>query len=143
MGNKSRFAAMLSKINPRPPALQQIANVLQEMERLGNSHATYKIAFDARLAALTAATGKAGLADPAKRSECDPRSAQLVKMTVTKPISAAEYLPIPVPELARAYLLTGSWEEEWTYDFCGKQVPVKVAFQADDFGGAYYQASVK
>lgn len=142
-GNRGKFLAMLPKFDPKPPLLEQVGKILQEMERLGNSNTTYRIALEARLAAITAATAKAGLADPAKRGECDPQNARLVKMAVTKPISGAEYLPLTIPELAKAYLLKGNWEEEWTYDFCGKQVPVTVAFQADGLGGAYYQAKSK
>jgi len=62
---------------------------------------------------------------------------------VSKPVTAAEYLPLVEPGMEKAYLMRGVWEEAWTYDVCVKEVTTPIAFQADGLGGADFQVSGK
>ena len=56
-------------------------------------------------------------------------------------IVGAEYLPLKGTMVADSYLLKGEWPEYWTFDACGEEVPVKVTFKADGWGGAFFTAA--
>jgi len=141
--NNKKFIAGYAQLVQKPKTMEAIDRMVREMLSIGNTYASYKIMFDAQRVVGVVAVAKAGLTNPEKARDCDPKSGKLVKLSITTPINNAEYLPLSIPELAKAVLLKGSWQEEWTYDFCGKQVPLTVSFQADGFGGAHFQATGK
>jgi hypothetical protein len=60
---------------------------------------------------------------------------------VLKTVSAGEirnpqYLPLQGNMVKDSFLLKGQWTEYWTFDACGMELPLKVAFTADGAGGA-------
>jgi hypothetical protein len=56
------------------------------------------------------------------------------------PVSKPIWLPLAVPELKTAYLMSGEWRERWTFDVCGAEAVVHIVFVADGLGGAKFTA---
>lgn len=53
-----------------------------------------------------------------------------------------QFLPLQNSLVANTFLLRGSWTEYWTFDACGLEVPVKVDFNADGWGGTTFNATL-
>ena len=51
-------------------------------------------------------------------------------------VQDAEYLPLEGNLVKDTYLVKGAWSEYWTFRACGEDVPLKVGFAADGWGGA-------
>lgn len=56
-------------------------------------------------------------------------------------IQGAEYLPLKGNMVSDSYLVRGKWVEYWTFQGCDQEVPVKVSFEADGWGGSTASAS--
>jgi hypothetical protein len=54
------------------------------------------------------------------------------------PVNKPIWLPLAVPELKTAYLMSGEWRERWTFDVCGAETVLHIMFVADGLGGAKY-----
>jgi hypothetical protein len=50
-------------------------------------------------------------------------------------ILGAEYLPLTGNMVKDSYLVHGQWTEYWKFDACGRELPMKVSFAADGWGG--------
>ncbi|MFI4926575.1 MAG: hypothetical protein ACHP7E_02660 [Burkholderiales bacterium] len=50
-------------------------------------------------------------------------------------IQGAQYLPLQGNMVRDSYLVQGDWTESWTFQACGQEIPVKVGFAADGWGG--------
>jgi hypothetical protein len=51
-------------------------------------------------------------------------------------IQGAEFLPLQGTLVKDSYLVKGQWTEYWTFQACDQEVPLKVSFAADGWGGA-------
>jgi uncharacterized protein len=80
-----------------------------------------------------AAAAKAGYAAQTRGQGCD---AVQLKSVSAGEIQDAEYLPLTGTLVAESYLVKGHWTEFWTFQGCGEEVPVKVTFEADGWGGS-------
>jgi hypothetical protein len=69
---------------------------------------------------------------------CDKATLKTVSST---DLRNAEYLPLASKMVEKTYLVKGEWTEFWTFDACGADVPVKVSFTADGWGGASITAA--
>jgi hypothetical protein len=56
------------------------------------------------------------------------------------PVNRPIWLPLAVPELKTAYLMSGEWRERWTFDVCGVESVVHVRLIADGLGSATHSA---
>jgi hypothetical protein len=56
-------------------------------------------------------------------------------------IEGAEFLPLKGTLVADSYLVKGRWSEFWIFQACDQEVPVKVHFEADGWGGSVATAS--
>ncbi|HET8746012.1 MAG TPA: hypothetical protein VFM98_10430 [Ramlibacter sp.] len=65
---------------------------------------------------------------------------QLKSVSATE-LQGAEFLPLTGTLVAESYLVRGQWSEFWSFRACGEEVPVKVDFAADGWGGATSSAS--
>jgi hypothetical protein len=132
-GNRARAIALLDKMDKRPPLFDDLRKRLANFDQLGPSLVTVRVFDDAVAAGRTAALAAAAEKDRTKK-ECQ----QVVPLR-TQRLGALEkpvWLPVAVPELQRAYLMSGNWNEIWTFDVCGAQTQVVLAFVADGLGGA-------
>lgn len=59
-----------------------------------------------------------------------------LKSVSASDIRGARYLPLQGTVVKDSYLVKGEWTEYWTFSACGEEVPLKVGFVADGWGGA-------
>lgn len=136
--NIRKALAIYESVSNLPGPLPQVKQKLIELQKLGSTRTTLKLAFDAQMVATTQAYIRAQSLNKNVGVQCPADKTRLVRMAVSKPPEDVEYLPLTEPEVRQAYMLRGTWEEGWTYDICGQEVHVPMTFQADGFGGAHY-----
>lgn len=132
-GNRARAIELLDKMSKRPPIFDDLRKQLGTIDALGATLATVRIVEEATAAARTAALAAAAEKDRTKR---DCTAVKPLRVQRPRPIQKAVWLPLAVPELQRAYLMQGTWQEIWTVDVCGAETPVLLEFTADGLGGA-------
>lgn len=124
-----------------PAAARRFADAValaRQYQSLGGTHASTRMLPQVQGAALSAAKlglwrdGGAGC-DGLSLDRTDPRAPDA---------EATTYLPVRIGPLARAYLVSGRWQERWIFLGCGREVPVDIAFTADGSGGAGFEAAV-
>ena len=134
-GNRARAGAILDKLPQRPPLYDGLRKRLGELDALGPTLVTVRLAEEAIPAAAKVALAAAAEKDKAKGDCAAVKPARTQRMGgVTRPI----WLPLAVPEMKTAYLMSGEWRERWTFDVCGAESVVHVVFTADGLGGATY-----
>lgn len=139
-GNRPRMQALIAKLpNLSYPALLNYQKIASYMDTLGQSNASPQAFVDAQPPQMLAAAMQAcGLSDGKAAAKLPPP--RLVSTKVSKPLSDAVYLPSRIAGNERAFLVSGQWEEAWTYTACEKSVVVTVKFSADGLGGARFSA---
>jgi TPR repeat protein len=134
-GNRGRALAILDKQAQRPPPLEELYKRLAVLDAIGPTLALPRIADDLRAAAAKTAVAAAAEKDPSKQACSAVKPVRAQRMgPVTRPI----WLPLAVPELKTAYLMSGEWRERWTFDVCGAESVVVVLFAADGLGSATF-----
>jgi TPR repeat protein len=139
-GNRKKMLALIEKLPPNGiEALKNYAKVARDLDSFGESYASPQLFADAQNAQMTTAILKACGLNPTKEqlAEAPPK---IVSVAISKPVADAVYLPSKVAGYERAFLIAGSWEEEWTYKACGNTVPVTTKFKADGMGGARHES---
>ena len=135
-GNRARATAMLDKMPQRPPLYDGLRKRLGELDALGPTLLTVRLADDAISAAAKVASAAAAEKDPSKGGCTAVKPVRAQRMGgVTRPI----WLPLAVEGLKTAYLMSGEWRERWTFDACGAETAVYIVFAADGLGGATYK----
>lgn len=118
------------------PDLERMAREADAIERVArDTKASPRSFFEAYQAATVAAL--AGYKVQTAGGHCDKVA---LKSVSAGDIEGAEYLPLKGTMVAGSYLLHGRWPEYWTFDACHEQVPVKVTFEADGWGGSSFTA---
>jgi TPR repeat protein len=115
--------ALLNSMRNNLEALLQLQAVGATMTTLQLFADTRQIAFPIVLSGLPGCT-----------------TAQIVGVVVRAPVRNAAYLPSSVPTVQNVVLLSGEWDEQWTFDACGSMMDALVTFTADGMGGAYVRA---
>jgi hypothetical protein len=132
-GNRKRAMATLDRITKRPPIMDELRKRLADIEALGPTLATVRFFDDVvatgRTAAIAAATEK-------DRTKKDCAAVKPLKTQRVGPIEKAVWLPLAGADLKQSYLMQGNWREIWTFDVCGAETQVMLAFTADGLGGA-------
>lgn len=125
------IAAMLKHNGHQNAVLDRFAREADAIARAGNTHASPRSFLEAYRNA--AAVASAGYGEQAGGKTCG--DVQLASVS-TGEIADAEYLPLTGKLVANTYLVRGHWSEFWTFRACGEEVPVKVSFRADGWGGS-------
>lgn len=135
-GNRQRLQMLIDKMPGNTyPALQNYGKIARYMDTLGDTYTSPQLFVDAQTPQMVAAMLQAcGLRDSKEMAKLPPP--KLIATKVTKPVSNAVYLPSKVAGYERALLISGEWEEGWTYTACEKTAVVTIRFSADGFGGA-------
>ena len=128
VGNSARALAAAEKL---PPAmLNSVRNGIEALEQLraiGATMTTLQLFADTRqLAFPIVLSGLPGCT-----------TAKIVGVAVLAPVRNAAYLPASVPTVQNLVLLSGEWDEQWTFDVCGSTMDAVVWYTADGMGGAY------
>ena len=118
------------------PDLERMAREADAIERVARkTQASARSFFEAYQAATVAAV--AGYKVQTAGGRCDK---PVLKSVSAGAIEGAEYLPLKGTMVAGSYLVKGRWPEYWTFDACHEEVPVKVTFEADGWGGTSFTA---
>lgn len=137
--NVSRVRAivdLLARKGHRNPLLDRLGRESTTIEQSARgTKASVRSFLDAYRGATTAA-----LAGHAVQTAGKCEKAELKSVTAGD-IQGAEYLPLKGPMVTESYLVKGQWTEFWTFTACGEEVPVKVAFTADGWGGSSFNAA--
>jgi len=136
-GNRGRATALLGKFTKRPPIFDDLSKRLAELDAIGPTLIPVRLKDDVIAAAAKTAQAAAAEKDKSK-SECG--AAKPLRAQRMGPVQRPIWLPLAVPELKTAYLMSGEWRERWTFDVCGTESVVHVRFVADGLGGATYTA---
>jgi len=134
-GNRKRSEELLDKLPKRPPLFDGLRKALGELDAIGPTLLTVRLADGAIPAAAKGAQAAAAEKDKSK-SDCN--AVKPVRAQRMGPVNRPIWLPLAVPELKTAYLMSGEWRERWTFDVCGAEAVVHVMFVADGLGGAKY-----
>jgi hypothetical protein len=130
------LAALLARNGERGPELERFAREADAISKNARAtKASVRSFLEGYRAAANAAA--AGYRDQTGGKSCD--KAQL-KSVSSGEIDGAEYLPLKGTMVADSYLVKGRWAEYWTFQACDQEVPVKVTFQADGWGGSTFTA---
>lgn len=140
-GNRERMLALASKIPQHThKGLQNYEKLARHMNGLGQSLTSPQLFLDAQVSQMVAAMLRTcGLSKEAEKNA----PPELIAMAIAKPLSNATYLPSAVPGYEHSYLVTGEWEEDWTYKACDRTSTVRVKFSADGLGGAHLSSEQK
>ncbi len=142
-GNRKKMLDLVQKVPAHGiEALKNYEKTTREMEALGDSYATPQLFADAQMQQMTTAMLKGCSLNPTKAQRDDSAAPKLVSISIAKPLADAVYLPSKVAGFERAYLISGTWEEEWRYQACGNKVAFIVKFKADGLGGARNESLV-
>ena len=137
--NVSRVRAMtglLLRDGVRNVALEKMAREADAIERTAPAtKASVRSFLDAYQPASNAALRGHAVQTAGK---CDQPT---LKSVSASDIRDAEYLPLTHRMVEKSFLLKGEWTEFWTFDACGDEVPVKVSFAADGWGGTSIAAA--
>jgi hypothetical protein len=134
-GNRKRAEELLDKLPQRPPVFDGLRKALGELDAIGPTLLTVRLADGAIPAAAKTAQAAAAEKDKSK-SDCN--AVKPVRAQRMGPVNKPIWLPLAVPELKTAYLMSGEWRERWTFDVCGAETVVQIMFVADGLGGAKY-----
>ncbi len=135
--NRKRAEELLDKLPKRPPLFDGLRKALGELDAIGPTLITVRLADEAIPAAIKVARAAAAERDKAK-TDCN--AVKPVRAQRMGPVNKPIWLPLAVPELKTAYLMSGEWRERWTFDVCGAEAVVHIVFVADGLGGAKYTA---
>jgi hypothetical protein len=139
--NNKKALNIIKTSNTQLPAFVQIRKQLEFMNALGSTMTTFKLFADTQASAITAAMIKAyGLERP---NECDAKKIKILRANKAGEIEDAVYLPLKEPGMEKAFLVSGKWQEDWTYDVCGKETVIPINFTADGNKGAFFQTETK
>ncbi len=136
-GNRARAIAILDRTSPRPAVFEELRKQLAELDAIGPTLIIPRIAGQVRAAAAQTAAAATAEKDSSKERCSDIR---LVKAQRMGPVVRPIWLPLAVPELKTAYLMSGEWRERWFFDVCGADSIVVVMFKADGMGSATFSA---
>jgi TPR repeat protein len=134
-GNRAKAEALLDKFPQRPAIMDELRKRLGELTALGPTLIPVRLKYEVVPAAAKVAQAAAAEKDKSK-SECG--AVKPVRAQRMEPVQRPIWLPLAVPELKTAYLMSGEWRERWTFDVCGAESVVQVRFVADGLGSATY-----
>ena len=133
------LTALLLRNGEKSPKLERLAQEAALVERSApGTKASVRAFGDAYQLASAAATTAAG----AQRPEADCARPALQSVSSGE-IADARYLPLTSPSVKDSYLVQGEWSELWTFSACGVEVPVRVRFRADGWGGVTFTAAAE
>lgn len=128
---------LLAQRQQRHAALDKMRREAAVIEKTAPAtRASVRTFFEAYRAGTAAAL--AGHAAQTAGGKCEKAELRTVS---AGDLQGAAYLPLKGTMVADTYLARGSWNEFWTFLACGQEVPVKLAFEADGWGGASIRAT--
>lgn len=137
-GTTKQIRTLLEGIPDLPPNYQKYLALAQQVDTLGPTRAAPKVVADAIPTAMTGAALAAERSDTPNSSQC--KDFRLMAIKDVSAVGDAVWLPLKQALVAQTYPVKGSWTEDWHVYFCGAERSVRMRFDADGMGGAYYKA---
>jgi len=125
------LAALLKRLGETGPLVERFAREADAIAKAGTTHASVRAFMDTYPEAVAAA--RAGYQAQTGGKSCEKPE---LKSVSAGDVQGAEYLPLTGNLVKDTYLVKGEWTEYWTFRACGEEVPLKVSFAADGWGGA-------
>lgn len=126
------LTALVMRAGERSPLMERYAAEADTIARVaGNTKASVRAFLQTHQQAVAAA--RAGYQAQSGGKSCEKPQ---LKSVSSGEIEGAEYLPLQGTMVKDSYLMRGQWPEYWTFQACDQEVPVKVVFTADGWGGA-------
>jgi hypothetical protein len=126
------MAALLIRIGEHGPVVERFAREADAIAKDARATKTSPRTFMETYPQAVAAA-RAGYQAQSGGKTCDKPQ---LKSVSAGEIQGAEYLPLQGLLVKDTYLMKGQWTEYWTFAACGAEVPLKLAFAADGWGGA-------
>ncbi|WP_194270700.1 tetratricopeptide repeat protein [Glaciimonas soli] len=140
--NRARLLELAAATTNIPDPLRHRVAIVTVLQKLGESHASFTLFMDTEQTAAQSAELRAKSDGITESEQCKIAQMKLAKTEISRPLENAIYLPTEAKLLDNFYLISGQWQETWTYNVCGKMVAVPIEFQADGLGGAYFQTKL-
>ncbi len=137
--NVARLSALVELLTRAGQGNPDLERLGREADAVGKAAPQTKASVRAFLDAYRAAVG-AALTGYSVQTGGKTCSEAILKSASSGEIAGAEYLPLKNTLAVESYLVHGQWQEFWTFTACGEEVPVKVTFTADGWGGAGFSA---
>lgn len=125
------LAGLLMRNGEKNAIVDRFAREADVIARTGPTKASARAFLEAYRNAATTATA----AYAARKGGQACASVELKSLS-SGDIEGPAYLPLKGTLVADSYLVKGTWSESWNFQGCGEDLPVKVTFQADGWGGA-------
>lgn len=125
------MSALLLRMGERTPVVERFAREADAVARVGPTKASLRVFFEAYQQAQEVV--RASYAAQTGGKACEKPQ---LKTLSSGDIQGAQYLPLEGNLVKDSFLVQGQWTEYWTFDACGTELPLKVAFAADGAGGA-------
>ncbi|WP_034303352.1 tetratricopeptide repeat protein [Herbaspirillum sp. RV1423] len=136
-GTTRQIRSLLNGIPDLPPNYQKYLALAQQVDTLGPSRAAPKVIADAIPVVMTGAALAAERSGTPNATQC--KDFRLMSIRDVSRIGDAVWLPLKHPLVADTYPLKGSWTEDWHVFFCGAERTLRMQFDVDGMGGAYYK----
>jgi len=136
-GTTRQIRSLLQGIPDLPPNYQKYLALAQQVETLGPSRAAPKVIAEAIPVVMTGAALMAERSGTPNATQC--KDFRLMAIKGVSAIGDAVWLPLRQPLVANTYPLRGQWTEDWHVFFCGEERVVRLQFDVDGMGGAYYK----
>lgn len=136
-GTTRQIRTLLDGVPELPPNYAKYLALAQQVDTLGPTRAAPKVVADAIPVVMTGAALLSERAGTPNASQC--KDFRLLAIKDVSAIGDVVWLPLRQPLVAGTYPLKGSWTEDWQVFFCGAERSVRMQFDVDGMGGAYYK----
>lgn len=136
-GTTKQIRTLLDGIPELPTSYSKYLALAQQVDTLGPTRAAPKVVADAIPVVMTGAALMSERAGTPNASQC--KDFRLMSIKDVSTISDVAWLPLKQPLVAGTYPLKGGWTEDWHVFFCGAERTVRMQFDVDGMGGAYYK----
>ncbi|MFJ9532390.1 tetratricopeptide repeat protein [Herbaspirillum sp. NPDC101396] len=137
-GTTKQIRTLLDGIPDLSPNYQKYLALAQQVDTLGPSRAAPKLIADAIPTVMTAAGLAAERSGTPNSTQC--KDFRLMSIKDVSAVGDAIWLPLKQPLVAGTYPVQGSWTENWHVYFCGAERVLRMQFNVDGMGGAFYEA---
>lgn len=136
-GTTKQIRTLLDGVPNLPPDYQKYLALAQQVDTLGPSRAAPKVIADAIPSVMTEAALASERAGTANATQC--KDFRLMSIKNVSAVGDALWLPLKHPLVTGTYPLKGTWTEDWHVFFCGAERTLRMQFDVDGMGGAYYK----
>jgi TPR repeat protein len=136
-GTTKQIRTLLDGIPDLPSNYQKYLALAQQVDTLGPTRAAPKVVAEAIPTVMTGAALEAERTGTPNAMQC--KDFRLMAIKDVSAVGDAVWLPLKQALVAGTYPIKGTWTENWHVFFCGAERTMRMRFDADGMGGAYYK----